>query len=231
MALSDYITRITEYYSRHGLGATLHRLSLQAKRGLFCGRMVVFYFDLAEQSSTVAIPKSVEIHRLRSHLQLNAADMRDIVNFWNPIHALRNIHQRFESGASLWLIKEEQVLAGYGWSIRGHTVEPYYFSFSPDDVHLFDFLIFPAYRGRGLNPLLVRYILNTLAAEASGRAFIEVAEWNRQQLLSLGRTPFHCLGSVRAVKILGHMFSNWRGKGVAVVQSTSLSPTQDGRLN
>ncbi len=30
-------------------------------------------------------------------------------------------------GALLWLIKSEDGLAGYGWTLQGRTIEPHYF--------------------------------------------------------------------------------------------------------
>jgi GNAT superfamily N-acetyltransferase len=108
-------------------------------------------------------------------------------------------------GASLWLIKLEDNLAGYGWTLRGSSVEPHYFCLGPDDAHLFDFHVFPQYRGRGVNPFLVNSILRSLAAECGGRAFIEAAEWNRAQLASLSRTPFHRLGRARKFTIFRTM--------------------------
>ena len=38
---------------------------------------------------------------------------------WNPKQAHRNIRERFEQAASLWLIKSGDKLAGYGWTLQG----------------------------------------------------------------------------------------------------------------
>jgi len=112
----------------------------------------------------------------------------------------------------MWLIDIEGKLAGYGCTLRGCTVEPHYFRLGPDDVHLFDFQVFPQYRGRGLNPLLVNYILRSVAFECRGRAFIEAAEWNRAQLASLRRTPFRRFGAARKFTLLGSTVVCWANK-------------------
>jgi GNAT superfamily N-acetyltransferase len=132
-----------------------------------------------------------------------------MTSFWNPLLSSRNIKKRFELGGSLWLIKSEGHLAGYGWTLQGHTVEPHYFRLGPDDVHLFDFQVFPQYRGRGMNPLLVGYILRGLAVEGGCRAFIEAAEWNRPQLASLRNTPFRRLGLARKFTVFGRTMVCW----------------------
>jgi len=88
-----------------------------------------------------------------------------MTSFWNPKLAHQSMKERFGLGASLWLIKSRDKLAGYGWTLRGGTVEPHYFPLGQDDVHLFDFHVFPHYRGQGMNPFLVIHILRSLAAE------------------------------------------------------------------
>ena len=123
--------------------------------------------------------------------------------------AHRNINHRSDLAASLWLIRLEDHLAGYGWTLRGRTAEPHYFRLGQNDVHLFDFHVFPQYRGRGVNPFLVNYILRRLALEGHGRAFIEAAEWNQVQLASLRKTPFRRFGLATKLSILGHTTVWW----------------------
>ena len=194
----------------HGLGATIRRARLALKRALFANRMVVFYCDLSAQTSpAVTIPASFRVERLLNAAELSQQDWEAVISLWNPKLARRNINERFTKGATLWLIKSGNRLAGYGWTLQGRTIEPYYFPLGPDDAHLFDFHVFPEYRGQGINPLLVGYILHALATDWGGRAFIEAAEWNEAQLCSLRKTAFRRLGWARSVTIFGHKFTSW----------------------
>jgi GNAT superfamily N-acetyltransferase len=138
-------------------------------------------------------------------------DERQLLRYFTQLYFDRRIHQRFEKGASLWMIRSvaDGRLAGFGWSLQGGTIEPYYFPLAPDDVHLFDFHVYEEYRGQGLNPLLVGHILSTVAREADGRAFIECAEWNEPQLASLKKTPFHRLGLVSTTTLFRRVFTRW----------------------
>jgi GNAT superfamily N-acetyltransferase len=213
MDISRSISRFTTYYTRHGFGATIRRGGVAVKRTLFSNRMVLFYCELAKQTTaTASAPSSLKVERLRSHAELSPQDLREMISFWNPKEAHRNIRERFDHGASLWLIKSEEDLAGYGWTLQGGTIEPHYFPLAQEDVHLFDFHVFPKYRGRGINPLLVNYILRNLALNCASRAFIEAAEWNRAQLTSLQKTPFRRLGQAKSFTILGHTFVSWAQK-------------------
>ena len=190
MAISSSISRLSSYFRRHGFGATVRRAAVAGRRALFSNRMVLLYCDLAGHSSPAAdLPNSLTVERHRTQRDVSRSDLEKISTFWNQRLSERNIERRFELGASLWLIKSEGDLAGYGWTLRGRTVEPHYLPLGPEDVHLFDFQVFPQYRGRGFNPLLVSHILRNLVLESQGRAFIEAAEWNQPQLASLRNTP------------------------------------------
>jgi hypothetical protein len=220
MGISSAITRLAGYHKRHGFSATVRRLSLQARRALFSGRMVLFYCDMSVPGSSAAdLPSSLKVERHRDQADLSPEHLRQITSFWNPRLAKRNIEERFERRASLWLIKSDGALVGYGWTLQGQTIEPHFFPLGPNDVHLFDFQVFPQYRGCGMNPLLVRYILRELAEECRGRAFIESAEWNHAQLASLGKTPFHRMGWARKFTILGRTTVFWK-ENQAIEQST-----------
>jgi hypothetical protein len=210
MGISSSISHFTAYYKRHGFGATIHRAGLAVKRALFASRMIVFYCDLGKQTTApVKIPSSLTVERLRNYAELSQQDLREMTSFWNPNQAHRNIRDQFDQGASLWLIKSGDKLAGYGWTLQGRTIATYYFPLAQDDVQLFDFYVFPKFRGRAMHWLLTVYILQTLAAEGGARAFADTAEWNQAQLSSFKMTPFHRLGLVRSFTIFGHTLVSW----------------------
>jgi ribosomal protein S18 acetylase RimI-like enzyme len=225
MSISSSVSRGTDYFKRNGLLATLHRAGLAARRALFSSRMVLFYCDLSTLKPTTADLQSLpKVERHTNQIDISPHDLQEITSFWSPKLARRRIKERFELGASLWLIKLEDKLAGYGWTLQGHTVEPHYFCLGPDDIHLFDFQVFPKYRGRGVNPSLVSSILRRLAVECQGRAFIEAAEWNKAQLASLRRTPFRHLGSARKFTLLRRTMVFWHeGKTVEREQGKHLN--------
>jgi L-amino acid N-acyltransferase YncA len=224
MGIIDSIARLTEYYSRHGFAATMRRAGLSAKRVLFAKRMVVYYCDLANHTARpVNIPNSMRIDRLCNETELGQQDFQDITSFWNPKQASRNIKERFAKGASLWLIKAEGQVAGYGWTLQGCTVAEYYFPMGAKDVQLFDFYVAPKFRGRAMHWLLTAYILQTLAAGGAARAFADTHEWNQAQISSFKMTPFRQLGLVRSFTLWGRTFVRW-------IDKKSLEETQKGTV-
>lgn len=191
MSLTTTLGRVTDFYGRHGFVSTVRRLTIGVRRTLFSNRMAIFSCDLLSPLiSMVDLPASVRVERIASLSELISGDLQCMTSFWNPALANKNICERFEKHSSLWLIRVRGNLVGYGWTLRGTTIEPYFFAMAPTDIHLFDFHVFPEFRGNGFNPLLVNFILGNLAREGNGRALIEAAEWNTAQLSSLRKTPF-----------------------------------------
>ncbi|MFI5092210.1 MAG: GNAT family N-acetyltransferase [Candidatus Acidiferrales bacterium] len=210
MGIANSISRLAAYYTRHGFGSTIRRAGLAVRRALFSNRMVVFYCDLAKQTTApVNIPSPLKVERLSSYAELNPQDLQEIINVWNPKLAHRNVRERFEQGAALWLIKSEDRLAGYSWTIRGRTIAPYYFLLGEDDVQLFDFYVFPKFRGRAILWFLIVHILHSLRDEGAARVFGDVAQWNQASLSFYRMTPFRRLGLARSYTILGHIFVSW----------------------
>jgi ribosomal protein S18 acetylase RimI-like enzyme len=210
MSIANSISRLTSYYSRHGFGATIRRGGLAAKRGLFSSRMVIFYCDLIKLATPpVNLPSSLKVERLRSYAELSAQDLQEMTSFWNPKQAHGNIRERFYRGATLWLVKSEDRLAGFSWTLRGSTIAPYYFLLGENDVQLFDFYVFPKFRGRAILWFLVAHILHSLKDEGAARVFGDVAEWNQASLSFYRMTPFRQLGMVRTFEIFGHKWLYW----------------------
>jgi GNAT superfamily N-acetyltransferase len=210
VGFSNSISRFADYYRRHGLVATIRRARLAGRRALFRNRMMVFYCDLdVPRPRSASIPEPLVVEQVNAPAELSAEHLEEMTRFWNSKLANRNIRGRFDKGASLWLVRSENQLVGYGWALQGRTIESYYFPLTPVDVHLFDFHVFPRYRGRGVNPYLIGCILDGFTTNCGGRAFIDAAEWNDAQLASLRKTAFRCLGSVRSFTILGHTFVSW----------------------
>ena len=210
MEIADSLSRLADYFRRNGLRKTIQRAALAARRSLFADRMVVLYCDLDDRTlRPVNVPESLAIRRLTTLAELSPERTREMTSFWNPKLATRNIRERFEKGASLWLVEAEDQLAGFGWTIQGDVIAPYYFPMGTKDVQLFDFYVFPRLRGRAIHWLLTAHILHTLASEGRSRAFADTHEWNQAQLASFRMTPFRILGMVRTYRVLGRLLVRW----------------------
>ena len=210
MHLRDSIGRFLRYVKLHGLGGTAKRILLDLKRRATGNRQVLFYCDIANfQAAAPGGKTQGRVERKSNENGLEAQDLHRIEDVGYPPAVRRQLSERFANGAALWLFKLEDKLAGFGWTLSGKTMEPHFFPLGRNDVHLFDFFAFPEYRGRRINPSLMRHILNNLALEGKARVFIEAAEWNTAQLHSLERMPFQQLGHARKHSLLGRTIVVW----------------------
>jgi hypothetical protein len=203
--------RFIHYIKRHGIRMTVERLWLSFRRVLSGNRLVLFYCDLADLHCAATGKKQTgwTVESRNSEKEISAADSSRIVNV-GYADAVRKLQiERFARGARLWLLRVDGRIAAYGWTLKGDTIEPHFFPLGPQDVHLFDFFVFPEFRGQRLNCALVEHILSSLALEKRGRAFIEAAEWNTPQLRSLGRMPFRRLGIARKFCVGSRTFTIW----------------------
>lgn len=121
----------------------------------------------------------------------------------------RELEARFESGCDLWLGRLNGDIAGYGWTVAGHTMEPHFFKLRADEVHFYDFHVFPDFRGKSVNVNLVIGILNELKESGARVAHIECADWNEAQLRSLRKTPFVRNARASKVSLFGYTFVMW----------------------
>jgi ribosomal protein S18 acetylase RimI-like enzyme len=207
----DFIRRLFQYAKRHGFRATLGRIGLSFKRARSGRWHVLFVCDLATCLPPVlAHPNHATLERKNTKAELSSQDLLQITSAWNVEIAHQQLVERFAQGASMWLFKLEGNLAAYGWTIIGRTIEPHFFPLGTNDAHLFDYFVFPEYRGRRINPALVNQILASLASERRSRAFIEAAEWNTPQLSSLRRTPFQTFGRAWKCSLFGKTLVIWR---------------------
>ena len=219
MSVSNYISRATDYYRRRGFRATIHRARVALSRELFANGMIVFYCEPAKQTAAPAnSPSFLRVERLKNYAELSPQDLQTMTSFWNPKQAHRNIRERFANGAFLWLIKLDNQLAGFSWTIRGRSISTYYFPLTEDDVQLFDFYVFPKFRGRAILWFLISDVLQNLRAEGVTRVFGDAAEWNQPSLSFYRMTPFRPLGFVRTYKIFGRTFNCWAGSALGLEQ-------------
>jgi len=206
MSPTSAISRLRHYHRQHGLRATLHRLKVALERAASTGQMVLYACELPVTAPPAALGI---LERIRNYAALNGADRARITTHWNPAAMEKLMDERFAASAELWLLREGQAVAVCGWTLKAKTIEPHFFPIALGDVHLFDFFVFPEFRGRQLNPSLVWQILDQVGREGSQRALIEAGAWNRAQLASLAKTPFKSIGVARKLHLGKSTFIWW----------------------
>jgi len=107
------------------------------------------------------------------------------------------------------MLRQEADVLGFVWTVERTPIQPYFFPLTAGDVHMFDNEIFFEYRGRGLNPLLIRTVLAQLRQAGLARVFIETLERNTPERKSLAKTAFKPIGVVRKRHIRHKTVVTW----------------------
>ncbi|MDE3111129.1 MAG: GNAT family N-acetyltransferase [Acidobacteriota bacterium] len=211
MSLAESLSRVTEFWKRHGLVATVRRAAVDAKRAIFARRMAIYSFDFGKQTlRDLKIPSSFTVHRVRNETELSPRDLETLIGHWNPKLARRSINERFLKDASLWVVRGENQLAGYCWTMTGKPIAPYYFPLAADDVQLFDVFVLPKSRGGAVAWYLIMSVLHALKAGGAARVYADMGEWNRGSLALYDKlTPFRRLGTARTFTLFGLKFITW----------------------
>ena len=187
----------------------MSRIKTGLSRISYAGKNVLFVCELPVAPDEKRFAAGF-LERKSSLSALASDDLERLVSLADSSASRQRVNERFAAQAELWLIRCQGIIAAFGWTIKGKTIEPHFLPLTSRDVHLFDFFVFPEFRGRGLNPSLVSQILQAVSRENLSRAFIEAAAWNNPQLSSLAKTPFHRIGAARKFQL---------GKSLVVIWS------------
>jgi CelD/BcsL family acetyltransferase involved in cellulose biosynthesis/GNAT superfamily N-acetyltransferase len=156
---------------------------------------IFYYTDLTERKSTGSIlPAGISIECCKSDADISQQDRKALLAHLMEKNLRRNIEERFAKGALFWLVKVDGELAGFIWTIRGATVEPYINPLTADDVHLCDNLMFEEFRGRGINKVLLNFVLYEMQKQHCVYVYCETHITNTPEIRTLAKEDFHKRG-------------------------------------
>jgi len=203
-------TRLVRYYRRRGIIGTFRRF-LQKIMELFLQKPnIIFSVDLPGlKNEKYVLPDNFSVECVKGEDEISIQDLNNLFEHIGQRIFRHQMKERFSKEALLWLVKVNGILAGHVWSIQGRTIQPYYLPLTKKDVHLFDNFIFEELRGRGVNPVLVNYVLAKLKEKDMARAFIETSVANTPEIHSLAKTGFEKYGLARKYHAWGRCLVIW----------------------
>jgi GNAT superfamily N-acetyltransferase len=205
------IFNICKYYKKYGLIGFIRRIVARVCHIVYPKADVMYYVDLIgiEQCDIHTI-SPYEIVSRKSINEIQHDELESLYENIDQSLLQPQLYDRFSRGAVLWLIKKDHCTAGKIWTLTGFTVEPYYYFVTPSDVHLFNNYIFKAYRGQGINPILIQSVLSRLKSYGIHRAFIETNLRNISERKSLAKTSFIPVGVAMKMRLLRWRMTLWR---------------------
>lgn len=212
MKKRNIFTRLVKYYEKNGLLTTFQRIYQGVQHLIFNSQMIVYYAELKDlHDSVLSLPQNIKIEDKSTYADALSPDMQKITTYWDNMNLMDTTRENFEKGAVLWIVKLDEEIAGFGWSIKGKMVQPYYLPLTPHDAVLFDYVTYEEYRGRGLYTLLLNYIFGKLKLEGVSRAFGHALAWNTASIRGIERTFFRKFGIARKFYIFGKSITIWTG--------------------
>jgi hypothetical protein len=193
------LSRAIHVYRKYGVIALCKKCGVKLWRKIFILPDIIYYTDLSQLSRpTREVLPSYSVHE-RGALRLpSPEEMEGLGAYINPDVLKKQIQERFSQGAKLWLLKKDDACMGMVWTIVKTTIEPFYYLIGNQDVHFFNNEIFEPYRGQGLNPTLIEYVLFQMKQAGYVRAYIETSQRNIAEQVSLKKTSFQSVG--KAIK-------------------------------
>jgi hypothetical protein len=211
MPIKFYYIRFIRYFSKNGLKQVIKRMIEKSYQNIFKKNDFVFYQELTQLTEhDVQHQQNITIESKTNEKEIGKVDLGRLIQHIGEEIILTQLKERFAKAAVLWLIKVDDNLAGYVWSIGRSTLGPYYFPLCDNDAFLFDTSVFHAYRGNNIYPLLHTHVMLELKRRGVIRVIFDTHEWNIPIHKSLSKVKAKKLGIVRKYRFFGRNFILWK---------------------
>ena len=176
-------------------------------------KQVIWCTDLTEMDSKgFSMPDNLKIQRFYSIDELDKEDYETLIKYGTDLMGSAGsilIPERFNKGAILWLYKENGILVGYRWTIVNNHVTPTYVPHTKTDVHSIGEEIFPAFRGKNIHQLAMRFVRITSKNEGFKRYYSETYLWNKRAIKSILKGGTRPIGIATRFSIFGKNVVIW----------------------
>ena len=207
------LKRLAEIIRSEGFVAGMKWLLMAMHHRFIPEKQVVWCNDLtAFDANGFKLPDHVEIQRFYSIDQMSKEDLKILMDCKSELMgsaASILIHERFNKGAVLWLLKENRHIAGYRWTIVNNHVTPTYVPHTKTDVHSVGAELFVEFQGRSLIDLFLKSTLITLKDEGFKRYYAETYLQNKRALKAFSRIGLHKIGTASRFSIFGKNVVIW----------------------
>lgn len=198
MPIRALYLRTAKYIRRHGLKPSVTRLWREARNKVRYNRDVIFWRDLLQGGfDGHPMPENCRVERYNQSSGVPERLIKRIGEEYSEELVQEYVRKRLEKGACLWCLMSDTEDMSYTWTLQGRSMKPYYFPLMERDLHLFDGLTFPPFRGKGLNCALLDYVLKHYRDEGFLRAYLETHEWNVAVIKMVPKNGFVRIGLAR----------------------------------
>jgi ribosomal protein S18 acetylase RimI-like enzyme len=124
----------------------------------------------------VNLPPGIVIERIGSWAA--AGPWLDMIRTRRSEHHVDLMQRELADHGVMWMALADGKPAGFLWSRKGKFVPRWFVALGEDDLQFFAASTFPEFRGRGVAPTLMRYIMQQ-EMNGRGTAYVDCAQWNK----------------------------------------------------
>ena len=127
-------------------------------------------------SSSVQLPPGLTIQRVDNWDAL--APWLNALSARRTARHLEIMRQELSERGVMWLALVDGKLAAYLWSRKARFIPNWFVPLAEEDLQFFAATTFEEFRGRGIAPTLMRYIMQH-EMNGRGTAYVDCAQWNK----------------------------------------------------
>lgn len=193
MFVKRFLRRFNQARQSYGLLGLLRRSLLN---GCPLSKHVIYRREYdPSDTAQLASEMTVERHRAADEVPADVASLYGTENFC--------------VGAELWVGRVGGALAGVGWSRSGQRRDDYFVTIGPTDGVIFGCHVRHEFRGRGIYPTMLKYMVDVLRQDGIRAVYIDCKSWNRPSLVGIRKAQFEPVGSCWCLVLLGRVWRFW----------------------
>jgi hypothetical protein len=184
-----------------------------AYRRIIPQKQVIWCVELTDvRNEEFVLPGDIKIERFKSLEQVNKNDLKILTESHSDLMGSASgilIRERFNKGAMLWLIKKNDQLAGYRWTIANNHKTPTYFPHTETDMHSIGIEIFRDFRRHHLFYIFQQSMVITLKNEGFKRFYSETFLYNKRAMKAMLNYGLRKIGIATRFSIFGKNIVIW----------------------
>ena len=210
MAIKFTIQRFVSLVHNKGIIGALKRGKEILQYIFFESKDYIYYTDISKlKKSELITSVKMKIDCITKATDLQTEDFKTISRYRNDAIIKKEMNDRFQHGASLWLGRFDEKFVGFMWSIDKAPIEYFFFPLSEFDVYFFDAVVFPEFRGNNMLVFFHNAVLLELKRMGFMRGFLAVHSWNKPVIRSLEKFVFKRFGVAKKHHIFGRDYVIW----------------------
>ena len=140
------------------------------------------------------LPAGLKIERIDSWQA--AQPWMNMIRARRTEHHIELMQRELADHGVMWMALFDGKLAGFLWSRRGKFISRWFVPLREDDLQFFAATTFDEFRGRGIAPALMRYIMQQ-EMNGRGTAYVDCAQWNKPAARFFEKAGFRRIATMK----------------------------------